>query len=77
MPHLLTANRIHFAEKCSSTSGYAGAARHQEILGGHFGGDVEDDGKAHIGNPAALLEQAGDEARGDPHDCDGQNKPED
>src|SRR6478736_4371063 len=43
----------------------------------HFRGDVENDGEAEVGDPMVALEQAGDEARSDPHQRDRQPETED
>src|SRR5688500_19423665 len=43
----------------------------------HLDSHVENDSKTHIGNPVVLLKQAGDEAGGDPHQGNRQDKAED
>src|SRR5918995_909207 len=43
----------------------------------HLDSHVENDSKTHVGDPVVLLEQAGDEASGDPHQSNRQDKAED
>jgi hypothetical protein len=43
----------------------------------HLDGDIKDDRDAHIGDPAVLADQPGDEGRGEAHQRDRQDKAED